>query len=327
MKNLVADFSAHLSAAIEIGQNAAIAKREIEIRNVLITGLGGSGIGGTIAAQCLDQELAVPVVVCKDYFPPAFINQHTLVIVCSYSGNTEETVQAFEVALKKGAQIVCVASGGKIIDLARTNGIENIIIPGGMPPRAMFGYSFTQLFFVLNKKGLCSDKFLGEINDAIKMLQANEEATQAEAMEVAKKVMGKIAVLYSDAGYEGVCVRFRQQINENSKMLCWHHALPEMNHNELVGWVEKNENLAVIFMRNNDDYIRTQTRLDYTKEVASNVTSTIIEVWSKGESKLARTLYLVHIGDWISCYLADMKGIDAVEVNVITKLKNALAGK
>jgi glucose/mannose-6-phosphate isomerase len=146
-------------------------------------------------------------------------------------------------------------------------------------------------------------------------------------MEVAKKVKGKIAVLYSDAGYEGVCVRFRQQINENSKMLCWHHALPEMNHNELVGWVEKNENLAVIFMRNNNDYIRTQTRLDYTKEVATNVTSTIIEVWSKGESKLARTLYLVHIGDWISCYLADMKGIDAVEVNVITKLKNALAGK
>lgn len=326
MNQFVADFSTHLIAALEIGQKAIIAEPKTTIQNILITGLGGSGIGGTIAGQCLEQELTVPLVVCKDYFPPHFINQHTLVVVCSYSGNTEETLQAYSQAMESGAQIVCIASGGKIIDLARSNGHEHIIIPGGMPPRAMFGYSFTQLFFVLLKKGLCNNSFISQIKEAATMLDKEESAVREEAMAIAKNLLGRIAVLYSDAGYEGVCVRFRQQINENSKMLCWHHALPEMNHNELVGWVEKNHSLAVIFMRNSDDYSRTQTRIEYTKEVAKNVTPHIFEIWSKGDNKLARTLYLVHIGDWISCYLADLKGIDAVEVNVITKLKNALAG-
>lgn len=325
MKDLVADFTKHLSAALQIGKAARLQKPTTEIRNILITGLGGSGIGGTIAGQVLDQQLHVPLVVCKDYFPPAFVNEHTLVIVSSYSGNTEETLQALSIAQEKKAQIVCIASGGAVIDIATRSNIEHIVIPSGMPPRSMFGYSFTQLLFVLNAKGLCNNAFMKEIEEAIALIDSCETAIQSEAQELADQLLNKIPVLYSDAKYEGVSVRFRQQINENSKMLCWHNALPEMNHNELVGWVDANENLAVIFFRNDDDYIRTIARMEYSAEVAKQVTPHILYIYSKGNSQLARTLYLVHIGDWISCYLADKKGIDAVEVNVITKLKNKLA--
>ncbi|MBK8845644.1 MAG: hypothetical protein IPO27_03410 [Bacteroidetes bacterium] len=199
------------------------------------------------------------------------------------------------------------------------------MIPSGMPPRSMFGFSFTQLLFVLNAKGLCSDSFLKEIEEAIRMIDSCQADIRTEAQELSDKLFNKIPVIYSDAKYEGVSVRFRQQINENSKMLCWHNALPEMNHNELVGWVDANDKLAVIFFRNDDDYIRTIARMEYSAEVVKQVTPHIFYIHSKGNSQLARTLYLVHIGDWISCFLADKKGIDAVEVNVITKLKNKLA--
>ena len=120
-------------------------------------------------------------------------------------------------------------------------------------------------------------------------------------------------------------MRFRQQINENSKMLCWHHVVPEMNHNELVGWREKNEKIAVVFLRNNKDFERNQERMEFTKEVVSEYASDVVEIYSKGDYDLVRSMYLIHITDWVSFYLAELKGVDAVEVNVITKLKDKLA--
>ena len=137
--------------------------------------------------------------------------------------------------------------------------------------------------------------------------------------------MNKIPVIYADANYEGIAVRFRQQINENSKMLCWHHVIPEMNHNELVGWTTKNDDLAVVIFRNDDDYFRTQKRMEVNKTVFEKYTSTIIEIYSKGNSQLEKAMYLLHLGDWVSYLIAEKKGIDVVEVDVITHLKNELA--
>jgi glucose/mannose-6-phosphate isomerase len=124
---------------------------------------------------------------------------------------------------------------------------------------------------------------------------------------------------------EPVAVRLRQQINENSKALCWHHVVPEMNHNELVGWTEKNENLAVLYLRNDDDYSRNVVRMDINKKIIGQYAGDIIEVYSKGESLAEKALYLVHLGDWISWYLAELRGVDALEVNVIDFLKGELA--
>ncbi len=136
MKELIASFTAQLRQAVDIGEAASFKKHTGEIRNVLITGLGGSGIGGSIINQIIEQEIKVPVIVNKDYFLPSFVGPETLVIVSSYSGNTEETLGAMKIAMERGAKIVCVTSGGRVLDIAKEKGYDHIIIPGGMPPRA-----------------------------------------------------------------------------------------------------------------------------------------------------------------------------------------------
>jgi len=325
MKDLVANFPNQITEALAIGERAKLQTPNSKLQTVLITGLGGSGIGGTIAGEIVAGECPVPIIVNKDYFLPAFVNEHTLVIVSSYSGNTEETIQAMEAAMKRKAKIVCVTSGGKILEMAKQNGIDHIVIPGGHPPRACLGYSLTQLFFILHFFNLSSHSFKKQLQRSVDLITKESAVIKKEAMEVADFLNKKIPVIYAVDGYNGVATRFRQQINENSKMLCWHNILPEMNHNELVGWAEKHEECAVIFLRNKEDYSRTQSRVEISKGVMSKYTSHIREVWSKGASQLERSLYIIHLTDWASCFLADKKGIDATEVNVINSLKGELA--
>lgn len=325
MNQLVEEFPNQLKRALEIGQAAKIGKNKFPIRNVLITGLGGSGIGGTILSNILKDDIQVPILINKEYQIPAFVNENTLVIVSSYSGNTEETMSAMLQAFKKNAQIVCITSGGLIKEYADTNDIDYVLIDSGSPPRAAFGQSFVQIFFILHYLGLLQNDFISYLEKSIALLEEDKAEIKKVAYDIASKLNGKIPVIYSDAKYEGVAVRFRQQINENSKMLCWHHVIPEMNHNELVGWREKNENIAVVFLKNAQDYERNQERMEFVKTVVSQYASTTIEIESKGEKDIERVLFLIHLTDWVSCYLADLKGVDAIEVDVISQLKNKLA--
>lgn len=325
MHQLVEDFPNQLRRALEIGREAKIGKPKVPIRNVLITGLGGSGIGGTIISNILKDDLQVPVIINKEYQIPAFVGENTLVIASSYSGNTEETMSAMMQAFKKNARIVCITSGGLIKEYAETNNIDYVLIDGGSPPRAAFGQSFVQIFFILHYLGLLENKFIEYTEAAIALLEADKDEIKKEAKDIADKLNTKIPVIYADAKFEGVAIRFRQQINENSKMLCWHHVIPEMNHNELVGWREKNDNIVVVFLRNLQDYERNQERMDFVKSVVSEYASGTIEIASKGERDIERALYLIHLTDWVSCYLADLKGVDAIEINVINQLKNKLA--
>jgi glucose/mannose-6-phosphate isomerase len=325
MKELVASFTAQLRQAVEIGEKAVFTKPVNEIRNVMITGLGGSGIGGSIISQIVEHEIKVPLIVNKDYFLPSFVGPNTLVVVSSYSGNTEETLAAMQIAMERGAKIVCVTSGGKVLELAKANGYDHVVIPGGMPPRACLAYSFTQLFYVLHGYGLIGSWFRTDFDKSIQLLDHEEEHVCAEAYYLAEKLHKKIPVIYSQANYEGVSIRFRQQINENSKMLCWHHALPEMNHNELVGWTQPNDKIAVVFFRNENDYERTKARMELTKSIVLKYTPYLFEVYSKGDSQLQKSLYLIHFGDWVSWYLSEIRNIDATEVKVIDFLKGELA--
>ena len=325
MKDLIANFMNQMKEAITIGENAKLTPSAQPIRNILITGLGGSGIGGSIMAQVTDKELKVPVTVNKDYFIPEFVDAHTLVMICSYSGNTEETVQAMQAALKKGAKICCITSGGKIAAMAKENNCDTITIPGGMPPRSCFGYSFTQLFYAFEGYGLLGNAFRADLQKTIALLESEQEAIRKEAYSVAERLVGKMPIIYCEARYEGVAVRLRQQINENSKMLCWHHVLPEMNHNELVGWTESHPDAVVLMLISEDDYARTQKRMDICSEVFKKYAPGYIEIHSKGTTQLQRSIYLLHLGDWVSWYIAEIKNIDATEVNVIDYLKNELS--
>lgn len=325
MKQLIVDFTKQIAKAIEIGNDYNATETDRKIDNVLISGLGGSGIGGTIAAEIVASEAKVPIATNNGYFIPGFVGSNTLFLACSYSGNTEETVSAATLAHEAGAKIVVISSGGKLKEMADENGWDFISIPGGQPPRASFGLSFPEVLYVLAAFGIISKKFEDDLKASIALLDENESAIQEEALAITEKLFGKIPVIYASDGFGGVATRFRQQVNENSKMLCWHHVIPEMNHNELVGWRSKNEDLAVVIFRNETDYNRVQARMDINKGTFSEYTSIVVEVWSKGTTDLQRSLYLIHIGDWVSFFLGEKGGFDITEVKVIDHLKGELA--
>ena len=324
MKTLVDRFPQQLQEALDIANHAVLTKKN-NINNILITGLGGSGIGGTVLSELIQNECPIPVLVNKDYFLPQYVNSNTLVIISSYSGNTEETVSAMQQAIAKKAQVVCITSGGKVKELADQNNFDTIIIPGGKPPRSCIGYSLVQLLKVIQFNGFVKTDLLAQVSSSILLLNNENASIKNEAMLIAKLLVDKITVIYSLGTCEGVAVRFRQQINENSKMLCWHHTFPEMNHNELVGWTEKNDDLAVVTFKTSFDYSRTQKRYEICKELFTKFSSSVTDITAKGNNKLEEYFYLINIGDWISCYIADLKNIDPIEVDVITNLKNELA--
>ena len=324
MKTLVEAFTKQLQEALDIANKATLTKKQ-NVHNIVVTGLGGSGIGGTIVSELVQGDCPMPIIVNKDYFLPDFVNENSLVIISSYSGNTEETISAMNQAITKKAQIVCVTSGGKVLETAQKNGYDAIVIPGGHPPRSCIGYSLVQLLKIIQFNGFTKADLLAQVKESITLLDNEKNNIKAEATTIAKTLDKKIAVLYSLGTCEGVVVRFRQQINENSKMLCWHNTLPEMNHNELVGWTEKNDSLAVVTFRTSFDYDRTVKRYEVCKPLFAKYSSSVTDILAKGNSKLEQFMYLINIGDWISCYLADIKNIDPVEVDVITNLKNELA--
>ncbi|HET6244443.1 MAG: bifunctional phosphoglucose/phosphomannose isomerase [Bacteroidetes bacterium] len=324
MFELITNFPQQLREAIKIGESASLTKAKVPISNIVISGLGGSGIGGSIASQLFEKESPVPITVNNKYFLPAFVNSNTLVIISSYSGNTEETISCMKEAMKKSAKIVCITSGGAIAEMAINNKLDFIKIPGGNPPRTCLGYSLTQLMYILSFYGIISPSFKEKLNAAIELIIDQKPQIIVESKAVAAKLLHKLPVIYSVSSGEAISIRFRQQLNENAKVLCWHHVFPELNHNELVGWTEKNENMAVVIFRNNTDFIRNQNRIEISKQIIARYTSTIIEIFSKGESNIEHAIYLIHLGDWISYFLADLKGIDAVEVKVIDLLKSEL---
>ena len=325
MDDYINDFTNHLRGAIDIGNKTNLKPTSKEINNVLICGLGGSGIGGTIVNDIVSPKARIPIAATKDYSVPNFVNENTLVIANSYSGNTEETLSALEKCQDRGSEIAVITSGGELKAVAEENNYNKIIIPAGQPPRAMFGYAFTELFFILNHYKIIDLSFKNEFKNAIVLLDAEKADIQKQAMELAKRLYKQTPVIYVANGFEGVAVRFRQQINENSKMLCWHHVVPEMNHNELLGWRTNVENLGVVYFRNKCDYQKNKIRIEINKQVISKFTKNITEIWSKGDSIIENSLYHINLGDWVSWYLSEMNNVDAIEINVIDFLKKELA--
>ncbi|MBI2968816.1 MAG: bifunctional phosphoglucose/phosphomannose isomerase [Bacteroidetes bacterium] len=294
------------------------------INNIVICGMGGSGIGGTIISELAGKEAPVPISVCKSYLLPEFVNDKTLVIACSYSGNTEETLSAFRDAGKREARLVCISSGGEIKELARKYKSGFIEIPGGYPPRAAFGYPLVMLLYTLHHYKIISAAFTRQLRTAIDLLNQEQPAMIKSAKEISTKILDKKPVIYCDSTHEGVAVRFRQQLEENSKILASHHVVPEMNHNELVGWSQPYQDTSVIMFRTEDENERNRKRFTFCTEIFRRFSSAVIEIHAKGNNMIERTLYLVHFGDWISYHLAGLRGIDAMEVNVIDRLKEEL---
>lgn len=326
MIDLVRDFPEQIRKALEIGKVAKLkAEFKSGIKNIVVCGLGGSGIGGDLVKELLKDKLSIPVIVCKGYELPAFVDAATLLIICSYSGNTEEAIANSQEAINKGFQAVCITAGGKLEVIAKDNNFDLILIPSGFPPRACLGYSAIQLFFVLKHHKLIGDSFIEEFMQVADFLEQQQPEVKVQSNDLATLIKSKVVIIYAEDKYESAALRLKQQINENSKMHCWYNAFPEVNHNELVGWKERNENIALIFFRTNDENPRNTLRMEFTKKAIQEVSSNVYELMAKGSNSLERHFYLIHFGDWLSCYLAEQLNYDAVEVNILTNLKNHLS--
>jgi glucose/mannose-6-phosphate isomerase len=324
MKALIEGFPAQLRDALSIFRNTTLRPLPRTPHHIVVTGLGGSGIGGSILADIASERGALPVWVSKEYALPSWVNENTLLIVSSYSGDTEETVKSMQQALNAGAMIVCICSGGSIARMAKANNLDCINIPGGNPPRACLGYSLVQLIGIYERFGFINGA-LQEVEASIALLEQKAKAIQTEAEAIARTISFSFPVIYCTPGYEGVTIRFRQQLNENAKMLCWHQVIPEMNHNELVGWADKQARVSVLFFSNNDDYYRTARRREIVAEILHEKAGRMLELNSLGESRIEKLIYWIHLGDWISWFASVEKDVDAMEIDVIHRLKAELS--
>jgi len=327
MKELIEKFSQQLLESLSIGKKARLSFGTVKFSQVVVSGLGGSGIGGSIVQEYVFDKLAVPLSVNKHYAIPKSVNKDTLFIACSYSGNTEETLQAVSEAKKAKATIVCITSGGALAVFATKNKIGLIEIPSEMPPRACLGYSLVQLLYVLRYSKLLKTNFEDEIHAGIKRINKETKAMQKQAKAIAENLVDKQVAIYSMAGREGLAIRFRQQLNENSKILAWSNVIPEMTHNEIVGWRAENKNIAVLYCYHPSDFAKNIERLNVLKKVIGQYNSNSSDIVLKGESYFEQAIYFIHLTDWISFYLSELNQHDPMEVKVIDVLKSKMAKK
>ncbi len=334
MYTWIADFPKQIEEAIRIGKEAKIKLNVNGVQNIVLTGLGGSAIGGDLLRSYLAEELTVSFTVNRYYTLPEFVGKKTLVIVSSYSGNTEETISAYKDAIRRKSRILCISTGGEIAKIAKKLKQQCIQIPPGLSPRAALGYSFFPLLVVLGRLGFIKSKDK-DIKETIQLLKkesvlfSNPELTENAPLKLAEKIKGKLPVIYSPVEHlDAVNIRWRGQIAENAKQLSSGHVLPEMNHNELVGWKVLPvlmKQMHVVFLKDISTYKRVAIRERITKQIVSQYAGGVTEIASEGKSLLARMFSLIYFGDWVSLYLAILNNIDPEPVSIIDYLKSELS--
>lgn len=306
-----------------------------KLSNVVVTGLGGSAIGGDLLRVYVGDKSKIPVAVNRDYTLPNFIGPKTLIFAVSYSGNTEETLSAYEQAKKQGAQIVALTTGGKLGELAEKDGYPVVKVPGGISPRAATGYLLLPTIIILSKIGLIPD-VSEEIGDMVGNLRTLREkmapaipVEQNLAKQLALRFENRLPVIWGASGTtEVIAQRWKGQINENAKAPAYWNIFPELNHNEIVGF-EKPEDilqkLEIVILRDKEDHPRVQKRMEISKTIIKDIVSGISEIHSTGNSTLSRVFSLTYTGDYVSVYLAALYGVDPTPVKMIDFLKKKLA--
>jgi glucose/mannose-6-phosphate isomerase len=305
-----------------------------DISSVVILGMGGSAIGGDITRRLALAESSVPVHVHRDYGLPAFVNANTLVIASSYSGNTEETLSAFEASLGTRARKLVITSGGKLRLMAERKGVPVYVVHYKAPPRAAFPHNFVPLLGVFQNLGLLADKSadLRESIAVLNRLSANCDETAPlasnPAKQLAARLQGRIALIYGAEILTEVAQRWKAQFNENGKSWAFSETFPELNHNAVVGYQfppRVKERMIVLMLRSPAFHARTLLRYQATSELLATTGISCQYVESEGESALARVLSLVLLGDYASFYLAMLNKVDPTSIDAIDFVKQYLA--
>lgn len=296
--------------------------------SIVFCGLGGSAISGNLLFDYLSDEMKIPFTVVRGYSIPSFVNEETLVIISSYSGNTEETISCLEQALKKNSKIVAITSGGKIGEIATTNNLPVINLQNGFQPRYALGQSFFSLLKLMQELGLANEDNNVKLIINLWKNRAQEYSSENNrAIQVAKELIGFIPVIYSSQFLSSTGYRFKCQLDENSKMLAFDNVLPEMNHNEIIGWEsykEKQFQTKVIYLFDKEFHPQNKKRFDILKEILSEQKIEVLSVNSSEKDKKVRIMDLIFLCDWISFYASVLRGFDPSEIDFIHRMKHRL---
>jgi len=304
-----------------------------DIDKVVIIGMGGSAIGGDLLRSLVQSEAKIPVIIHRDYGLPAFIDDRTLLIASSYSGNTEEVLSAFEPALRTGAKKLVMTTGGKLKEIAEVNNIPMFRIGYIAQPRAALGFSFMPALAVLQNLGFLSDKS-ADVDETARVLDSllskmdeKSPLSSNPAKQLAGRLYGRLLVIYGAGIAAEAAHRWKTQINENSKAWAFYEVFPELNHNATVGFPfppEVAQKIRVVLLRSPLFNERVKLRYEVTCELLKRAGVEYEYVDSEGKSALAQMMSLVMIGDFTSYYLAILNRVDPSPVEVINYLKDRL---
>ena len=301
---------------------------------IVVCGMGGSGVSGIILADYAWEKCDRSVVTVRNYVLPQYIDSKSTVFALSYSGDTEETLSATKEALKRGAQVIAITSGGKLQEIAVKEKLPLVMIPGGLPPRAALGYLLGALLGVAEpvlKINSLKDDFKETMAELRKIREENSSLVSrrvSPAKKLALRIADKIPVVFGTEGLnDSVSYRWKTQLNENSKQTALAVNFPELDHNEIVNLsvLKKDQHaFALVVLRDDKDTERIKKRIEITKSLIGIQMGGINEVVARGESKLSRIMSLIYLGDFVSVYSAYLRGFDPSPVDVITRLKKEL---
>lgn len=341
MFEILNNYPNDLKKARELYKDIIIDKK-FNYNNIVICGMGGSAIAGEFTASivnyCMDACGQTPLVfVNREYCLPNFTNDDTLVILSSYSGNTEETLYSAREAINKTKNIICITTGGELLKFAKENNLFYVLLPAGFQPRCALVYALIALLNIITKLGMVISN--EELQEKLLKIEARAIHTQKMysklenenyALQLAKSLQNKIPVFYSENKFLGaLSLRWRQQIHENSKQICFGNVLPEMNHNEINSWnFPKNliEQAQIVYFR--DDVIeidRMKLRFQALTKILNEQGLEPIEIKSSEDSVVARLFDMIYLGDWVSYYLAMLNETDPTDIPFILYLKDYLA--
>ena len=301
-------------------------------RKILVLGMGGSAIGADLAAGIVGDRLSRPILINRTYSLPAWVDKQTLVLVCSYSGNTEETLSAAEQAGRAGAEIAAITSGGRLAAWAKQKRLPLLVIPAGLPPRSAVGYmTFIPLGLLVRLRWISRSALPVEAacRGLDRFVRSRLAPGVRTAMNPAKKLAvflkNRLPILYGAAGgWEGITYRWRTQLEENSKTLAFHHIYPEATHNEISGWVQPKglmKHSAALFLTDPAVHPRILRRMEFGRRIIRGEGARAEKVSVPGVTRLERMLRLIALGDFTSVYLGLLYRIDPTPVARVEALK------
>jgi glucose/mannose-6-phosphate isomerase len=299
--------------------------KEMDAPAGFVCGMGGSAIGGDLAAAALGDRLSKPLLTVRGYELPSWAFADSAVLCSSYSGNTEETLACYAAAEALGAQRLVATTGGKLADLARADQVPVVGLPAGLQPRAAVGYMFT-VSAELAALTQAAPRINTEVDAAAAHLENRRDEIAARAAELAGELSGSTLVVHGSGLTAPVAYRWACQVNENAKVPAYSWDLPEANHNELVGWEGAKERgpFACVLLEDSDQHPRERRRMELTAELADPGAEKVVRLEAEGETTTARMLELVMLGDLISLHIAASRGVEPSSVAVIESLKAKL---